>query len=34
MILSLAFIAFIAYLISKEPSKAQDESAPAVERQP
>jgi hypothetical protein len=34
MIFTLAFIAFIAYLISTEPSKAQDESVPAIERQP
>jgi hypothetical protein len=34
MIFTLAFIAFIAYLISIEPSKAQDESPPAIERQP
>jgi hypothetical protein len=34
MVFCLAFIAFIAYLISIEPAKAKDEPAPAVERQP
>jgi hypothetical protein len=35
MAFTLAFIAFIAFLISREPSKPQDEPAPAaVERQP
>ena len=34
MVFALAFIAFIAYLISIEPSKAQGESVPAIERQP
>jgi hypothetical protein len=34
MVFSLAFIAFIAYLISTEPAKAQDESVPTIERQP
>jgi hypothetical protein len=34
MAFTLAFIAFIAYLISTEPAKPQIEPAPAVERQP
>ena len=34
LIFSLAFIAFIAYLISIEPPKPQDEPRPAVESQP
>lgn len=34
IIFALAFIAFITYLISIEPSHAADEPAPTVERQP
>lgn len=34
MIFALAFIAFIAYLISIEPSKAQNEAVPTIEQQP
>jgi hypothetical protein len=34
LIFSLAFIAFIAYLISIEPANAKDEAVPAIERQP
>ncbi|MDT4896252.1 MAG: hypothetical protein QOH25_1329 [Acidobacteriota bacterium] len=34
IIFALAFIAFIAYLISIEPPKGKDEPVPAVERQP
>jgi hypothetical protein len=34
MVFSLAFIAFIAYLITIEPPKGKDESVPAVEQHP
>jgi hypothetical protein len=34
LIFSLAFIAFITYLISIEPPQGKNESVPAVERQP
>jgi hypothetical protein len=34
LVFSLAFIAFIAYLISVEPTKAKDDPVPAIETQP
>ena len=34
MVFSLAFIAFIAYLISIEPPQSKEESVPTVERTP
>ena len=34
LIFSLAFIAFIAYLISAEPTKAKGDPSPAIETQP